>query len=171
MKILVLGNIGSGKTTLSQQFIQKYQDWGYLAIDDYRRNISDGTMPGDAKAKSAFVHAITHDDTRQIIECTGLGRLGSSVFRRMKKYEGRLVVLVLMTSLETCKERIENRVWDIPFPEKMIQGEDLVNKLNKIFASSFLFERWGLKEKTTFIQLDSESISLEQQMILLDTLV
>ncbi|MGK0388352.1 MAG: adenylate kinase family enzyme [Maribacter sp.] len=165
MKILLLGNIGSGKTTISTALAEQNSDWEYIAIDDFRKELSDGTIKGDAKAKSVFVKKISHDNDCQIIECTGLGRLGSSVFRRLQKYEGELLVLVLNVSLEICITRIKDRIWDIPFPKNITGGEKLVKKLHKIYHSNFLFERWGLRDNTTFFSISNEGIK-EQHLIL-----
>lgn len=165
MKILILGNIGSGKTTIAKTLVENNPAWEYIAIDDFRKTFSDGTIKGDAKAKSAFVKKITHDDDRQIIECTGLGRLGSSVFRRLQKYEGKLLVIVLTVPLDTCIIRIKDRVWDIPFPKNITGGDELVKKLHKIYQSNFLFERWGLRDKTTFISISNKTVK-EQELIL-----
>jgi adenylate kinase family enzyme len=165
MKILLLGNIGSGKTTISKVLAKRNPNWEYIAIDDFRKELSDGTIKGDAKAKSLFVKKISHDNNCQIIECTGLGRLGSSVFRRLQKYEGELLVVVLSVSLDTCTARIKDRVWDIPFPKNITGGEELVKKLHEIYHSNFLFERWGLRNKTTFISISNETIK-EQELIL-----
>ena len=165
MKILLLGNIGSGKTTISKKIAEQNPNWEYIAIDDFRKELSDGTIKGDAKAKSIFVKNISHDNHCQIIECTGLGRLGSSVFRRLQKYEGELLVLVLNVSLEMCIARIKDRIWDIPFPKNITGGDELVKKLHKIYHSNFLFERWGLRDNTTFVFISNEGMK-EQGVIL-----
>ncbi len=150
MKILLFGNIGSGKTTIAKELSQNSEQWTYLAVDDFRREIGDGSIKGDAKAKSAFVKSISHDEQPQLIECTGLGRLGSSVFRRLQKYDGPLIVMVLKVAVTCCEQRIEKRDWDIPFPKEISQGTELVYKLNKLYESRFLFERWGLRKNTNF---------------------
>lgn len=165
MKILLLGNIGSGKTTISKILAKKYPEWEYIAIDDFRKKLSDGTIKGDAKAKSTFVKNITHDNKYQIVECTGLGRLGSSVFRRLQKYEGKLFVIILTVPLDICVSRIKDRVWDIPFPKNIAGGDELVKKLHKIYQSNFLFERWGLRKNTTFLSISNEGIT-EQKLTL-----
>lgn len=157
MKILLFGNIGSGKTTVSKKIIENQDTWQYLAVDDFRRELSDGSLIGDSKAKSAFVKRISHDDTLQLIECTGLGRLGSSVYRRLQKYEGTVVVMILKVSLEDCLERIKERKWDVPFLENIMKADALIKKLDKLYHSSFLFERWGLRKNTTFLQLENKN--------------
>ena len=159
MKILLFGNIGSGKTTISKAITNKLDHWEYLAIDDFRRELSDGSLIGDSKAKSIFVKRISHDDSFQLIECTGLGRLGSSVYRRLQKYEGAVIVVILNVSLEDCLERIKERKWDIPFPENIVRGDTLVKKLDKLYRSNFLFERWALRKNTTFLQLGNRDES------------
>ncbi len=154
MKILVLGNIGSGKTTCCKALSNHFPEWDYIAVDDFRRSLSDGTLKGDALAKSAFVKKISHENSPcQIIECSGFGRLGSSVFRRMMKYEGELIVIVLSVGLEECLDRLGKREWDVPFPENTTRGTNLAGKMDKRLASSFLFERWGLRENTIFMKI------------------
>ncbi|MGB1217698.1 MAG: hypothetical protein ACPG5P_07465, partial [Saprospiraceae bacterium] len=146
--------------------------WEYLAVDDFRRKHSDGTIKGDSKTKSLFVKSITHtDDISQIIECTGLGRLGSSVRKRIQKFEGRIVVLVLMVEKDICLKRLEKRVWDVPFPENITRGNDLLDKMDKIFQSSFLHERWGVLPNVEYLQLRHETLEQQKTIIEIITLL
>ncbi len=152
MKLLILGNIGSGKTTLCKALYKIFPKWEYIAIDDFRRVFSDGTLKSDSIAKSAFVKSISHDTKNQIIECSGLGRLGSSIYRRLQKYDGPLIVVVLNVDVEICIHRLKTRVWDVPFPQDSNECLELIRKMDKQYQSNFLFDRWGLRHKTIFIQ-------------------
>ncbi len=158
MKILVFGNIGSGKTTFCTALSKKLEGWEYLAVDDFRRTFSDGTMKADSVAKSAFVKSVSHDNRLQIIESSGFGRLGSSLHRRLQKYEGNLIVLVLVADLEICLKRLEKRIWDVPFPENTTRGNELVKKMDKQIFSNFLFDRWGTRNNTFFLQVPNNTM-------------
>ncbi len=168
MKILVFGNIGSGKTTFCKALSEHLSDWEYLAIDDFRRTYGDNTFKGDSIAKSHFIKSITHDDSLQLIESSGFGRLGSSLARRLQKYEGELIVLVLLVKGDQCKQRLESREWDVPFPENTTKGDALVKKMDKLIFSNFLFERWSTREKTLFIQ--APHIVPNDTLVLISTL-
>ncbi len=165
MKILVLGNIGSGKTTLCKELSQQLPSFEYIAIDDFRRIHSDGTLKGDSKTKSLFVKNITHDDTFQIIECSGFGRLGSSVYRRMNKYKGKLLVVITLVDKEICLQRLKKRIWDVPFPQDIIRGNDLVVKLDKQFKTSFLHKRWASRSNTIFLQSPHHNLKDHKALI------
>lgn len=112
MKILITGNMGSGKSHLAQKVLaSKYVP--YHAIDTYRREHGDGSMAQEAKARAAFLTAIQTSGP-MLIECMGLGDLGQEVQEVL--VDDPLTVILLQVPLATCLERLAARTWEVPYP-------------------------------------------------------
>ena len=71
VKILILGNIGAGKTTVAKQLQQKI---GYelCPIDDFRKEYGDGTVTGEYLALYHFLKECSNN-RNAILEFTGAG--------------------------------------------------------------------------------------------------
>ena len=70
MKILILGNIASGKSTITQKLKPILQDFEVIAIDDFRIQYGDGSMEAEENSKQIFFDAIV-EYKNQIIEIMG----------------------------------------------------------------------------------------------------
>lgn len=140
MKILLFGNIGSGKTSISRRLLTEFPTFEYLAIDEFRKKYGDGTKKKEEEAKELFLNAIQTDDTPQIIESTGLGKLGEAIYDKLISCNDYVLVVVLQVEVPVLVERLQMREWDIPFPTRKVPLAKLLELSDKALAG--LLERW-----------------------------
>lgn len=114
MKILILGNIGAGKTSLAKKLHKKYS-FQFLSIDDCRKKYGDGTVPGEYLAHYHFLHACVND-SNVILEFTGAGCHKYAIKKALEDSNSEILVIFLDVSNTLCKQRISDRDWDIPIP-------------------------------------------------------
>lgn len=115
MKILVFGNLGSGKSTVSRFLGEKLPGFTRLSIDDFRRSHGDGTLEAERLAKRLFIEAVQpHAD--QIIESTGCGETAVMLSQRLLPSEERKILILIATPLNECLKRLGKRFWDVPYP-------------------------------------------------------
>jgi len=126
VKILIAGNIASGKSTIARDLLSKLPNWSYHAIDDYRAKYGDHTEAGEDAARGTFIRDIVLANNC-IIECSGVGKLYSLI-------KPQLTHMVLVkTSAAKCIERYKARdtsvivpnewgVWNVEESIKYIEG-------------------------------------------------
>lgn len=103
MIIFVLGNMASGKTTLSKKIEELYPSFKHLDLDEFRRKYNTGkTLDGEKTAQRMFINAI-RNNKNVIIDVTGTGRFFSEYFQ--KDVHNQAYVILLNSSIEDCKKR------------------------------------------------------------------
>ena len=169
MKILLLGNIGSGKTTIGKILADK-PGWEFVEIDEFRRVFGNGTPEFEQIARKHFFNSIS-PGRDQIIECTGFGEVGSELFRKLSVFNEPIVVVLLTTSTEICLLRTAARLWNIPFPQPLNDVENKIEKINDCLPD--IQNQWsGLSQsivvtKDSVIDSDSSQIAAYIQEIIL----
>jgi adenylate kinase family enzyme len=113
MKILIFGNLASGKSYIAGKIKEMLPHLEYLSIDDFRRQFGDGTKEKEQMAKQMFFNGIQHNKP-QLIEATGLGDTGVTIAEALQETDELKFIIILKTSLEVCLERLKTRTWDIP---------------------------------------------------------
>ena len=115
MKIVVIGNIATGKSKTIKYLLNKYPSFKGLSIDNIRCEFGDGSKEAEEKCKEIFLERICRGCDNQIIELSGIGTLAENTFRRVCK-DPAVLIIYLRAEPEEIAERISRRVWDIPFP-------------------------------------------------------
>jgi hypothetical protein len=113
-KILLIGTLGSGKTTIAQRLAR---DTGlpYESIDDCRIRYGDGTVEGEERAWENFL-AACRKPAPGILEFSGMGPHAENV-REDLLCSGIPVSLIwLVLPLEICIARAMQRLKKIPSP-------------------------------------------------------
>jgi hypothetical protein len=113
-KILLIGTLGSGKTTIAQQLAR---DAGlpYESIGDCRIRNGDGTFEGEERAWEKFL-AACRKPAPGILEFSGMGPHAENV-REDLLCSGIPVSLIwLVLPLEICRDRAMQRLKKIPSP-------------------------------------------------------
>ena len=158
MKLLIFGNIGCGKSSISNEIINSNKTFSLINIDDFRRNFGDGSMKKERLAKANFIEAIDINTSNQIIECSGLGDTGEMVFERLCKSDDVKIVIVLLAEPSICNERLKNRIWDIPYPDKTSNVSKLIEKQSVIYKTDELKDKWSKQTQTIFFIFNNNNI-------------
>lgn len=156
MKVLIFGNLASGKSYLANNIIQAIPSIELLAIDDFRRKIGDGTMEKEIQAKQAFLDSIKPNKF-QLIEATGLGDTGEAIANILKNNEELKLIIILKTPIEVCLDRLSKRVWDIPYPAQPQQAFPLASEINKLLNENMIQRLWADAKNCKIVELQEFS--------------
>lgn len=153
LKILLFGNLGSGKSRLAACFIKRHPGYLHVAIDEFRRSCSDGSTNGERVAKQGFINTI-EPGRAQIIEATGLGDTAALLATKMRSMSDRSLVVLLTTPLELCLDRLACRTWDIPYPAPPNMAIDLARRTDAMIQDGSLERLWKDHEGSILIKGD-----------------
>ena len=105
MKILVFGNIGSGKTTVANRLKDKYP-FEIISIDDYRRKFSDCSKEGEIIARDSFYRDAGKEKENQIIKCLGVGDVADRLYELLFDIKEPIICLILVVSKTLFPHRL-----------------------------------------------------------------
>lgn len=153
MKVIVFGNIASGKTTLLSKINEEFS-FDIVAIDDFRRKFGDGSNEAELIARSKFFTKII-SGRNQFIECLGVGKVADQLFDLLYESNEVILCVILNTPKEICIERLSNRTWDIPFPKPIEEVFDLVERTEVQILNEQIQQKWNNRGNTTLIHKDN----------------
>lgn len=133
-KILVLGNLGTGKTTLARPLAQ-HLGWRFASIDDCRRSHGDGTPAGELRAWAAFVE-VAASAGAVVMECSGVGPHVPLLRLALRESGDRVGVLWVHAPIATCVARVRDRSACAPYPRFGMSQEAVVADLDVLVAES-----------------------------------
>lgn len=113
-KILIIGTLGSGKTTLALALSQE-TGYPYTSIDDCRIRYSDGTSDGEDAAWHYFLMAC-RDPSPGILEFSGGGPHADEVHDALLSSGIPVAVIWIDMPHDLCIERASKREIVIPAP-------------------------------------------------------
>lgn len=141
MRVLVFGNINSGKSYLIDKISKQLIDYPIFKIDDFRIKYGKGTWETDTLAQEMFVESVKNN-ARCIVECTGLGPLGDKLSQVIS--DKLDIVLHVNTPLKDCIERLETKDFSIiPYPEVEETLENTIIRCQYEFDSGLLNTKWN----------------------------
>ena len=146
MKTFIFGNAGSGKTTLLKR-IKETSAIELFSIDDFRRKYGDGSINGEKLARLHFLDQVCSNKD-QVIECTGIGEVALSLFRKVEQTDERILIITLLVPAEICKKRLTNRVFDVPYPKPPSEIGAFVDRTELEIQKGFIGRLWGRRAKT-----------------------
>lgn len=127
LKVVLVGNIGSGKTVLGTA-LARALDLPFVALDDCRCRQGDGSAAGEAAAWCAFL-AAAGDASRAVLECSGTGPFAHLLRHALTSSAARVLVVWIRTPLEECRRRIEGRTWSTPYPSFGVPMERVLEQV------------------------------------------
>jgi GTPase SAR1 family protein len=121
MNLLLLGNVGSGKSTLSRELLARgfTEQYRYYAIDDLRYRYSDGTFSGEFFAWSLMFRA-AQSERSGLFEFSGVGKNAPSFRSVMQESmsQGNLWAVVNCDChIDVIAERLDEKPSDVPLPQ------------------------------------------------------
>jgi adenylate kinase family enzyme len=149
--ILVIGNVGSGKSTI-RAGLAKALGWKRAGIDDARRAHSDGTPAGEAAAWTVFLRSLQSGEPL-VAEFSGSGHLASLVSLAVKPRPFR--VLFLNASNACCRARIAGRTDRPPYPDFGVSLESLVTELGERIVRELQEERYWRRSETVLVDANA----------------
>lgn len=114
MKILIIGTLGAGKTTLARTLSHE-TGYPYTSIDDCRIRYSDGTIVGEETAWHYFLKACSAPFPA-ILEFSGGGPSVCQVRDALLSSEIPVAIIWIDCPHDPCIERATKRVKNIPAP-------------------------------------------------------
>jgi len=167
MKLLLFGSIASGKTTVANKIEGQHEAFEIIAIDDFRRQFGDGTMEKEILSQQKFIEQI-NKSKNAIIEASGLGKLGDDIYNEISKTKEKILIIIFYLPEKQIKQRLKNRVWDIPFPGNQEKLDDIILTINHNIQSEKIQMMWLEQPQTTILQL--ENIDLKSQDFIINTI-
>ncbi len=132
LKVLVLGNIGSGKSSLIAALAPR-RSWRAASIDDCRRAHGDGSPVGELRAWAAFV-ATAGAPGPSFFECTGVGPQIPLLRLALRDSGDRVGVLWLRAPVDVCRSRLAQRSTSPPYPDFGSTAVETVSDLEQPLA-------------------------------------
>ena len=148
--IVVVGNCGTGKTTLGRS-LAKNLGLAVLSIDEFRRAVSDGSPKGEVKAWQFFLEAIS-TAPGAVIEFSGSGHMAHLVKLELTAHADYRI-LWLHAPPKLCLERVAGRVMDVPYPGFGIPTERLIPELHQRLNREM--ERGDIWSNESVTQIDA----------------
>ncbi|MHA1730848.1 MAG: hypothetical protein ACTSU5_02845 [Promethearchaeota archaeon] len=147
-KILVIGNICSGKTRLIDDIVTK--GWvgamPVVSIDEMRSQHGDGTISGEYLAWYYFLKTCSQP-CPQVIEFSGGGAHKHAVLLALLEAGLPVKVILLDVPLEICEKRVSEKQWKVPYPSWGKRTEEILDNLAKELREDYVSGIWSNHEK------------------------
>ena len=115
MKILIIGNITSGKTTLGKK-LEEMLEYEFVRIDSIREEHLDGTVSGEYLCLHNFIKKMEQKNNA-MFEFTGAGCHKHAIKRVLEQYPGKkLIVLCRTSNIQIIEARIEKKTYSYEHP-------------------------------------------------------
>lgn len=139
MKILVIGNIGAGKTTLGRK-LSKLTNFPLIEIDKLRERYLHGNVSDEYLCLHYFLRE-AESDRSVILEFTGVGCHKYGVKRALELSKHRILVVICRTSdISIILERLKSKSYHYrsPFGTNIYEHvffieKELINDINNGF--------------------------------------
>lgn len=131
-KILFIGTLGSGKTTLAEYLVRD-TGFSYASIDECRLRYADGTAEGEERAWDHFLVPCS-SRAGTVLEFSGIGPHAMEVRDSLRESFVAVTVIWPVLPLEICIMRAQNRQKVIPFPYPLAPVDQAVPAIHDAVA-------------------------------------
>lgn len=114
-KVVIIGNIAAGKTTLGRT-LSGMLGWPLVSIDECRCRFGDRTPAGELAAWADFTRSAAGGRSA-VMEFSGSGAMTYLVEKALRDSGGRVLALWVMSPPEVCLARCAGRSWTTPYPD------------------------------------------------------
>lgn len=157
MKIILIGTIGVGKTTVGRWLVHEL-GLDFYSIDDLRREFSDGSVAGEYLAYSELIRHIQGDNPC-ILEFSGCGIHKHTIRYALSIYKQRHVIIHILLDEKKIRERLNQRLIEIPYPFPS-SIDSLIEPCIKEIEEDLKASSWENDYTTQIIQyLNSENLT------------
>lgn len=154
MRVLVFGNINSGKSFAIAKMKRLFPHYDVISIDDMRRRYGDGSLEGEELARNMFVgEAVKAKDA--FIETTGVGWAAFFLLEELKPRS--FIIIYVAEGPDICIERISAKEFSAtPYPWPDESKEGAIRNIDAQFKSGMLKRLW--KDRALdIIEVNNES--------------
>lgn len=143
MKILIIGNIGSGKTTLGKK-IQEFTSFKFIQIDELREKFFEKKVSEEYYCLYEFLKAIENYDNI-ILEFTGAGCHKYAIKRALELSNDNIIIIHCKNrDLSLIKERLKHKELNENFPFNT-DIEIHINFIKEELDNDSLEDFWKIK--------------------------
>ena len=115
MKILIIGNIGSGKTTLGKK-IQELTGYKFVQIDELREKYLNNSVSGEYYSLHKFLKEIENNENL-ILEFTGVGCHKYAIKRTFELSNDNILIILCKTRhFDLILKRIDDKSFSYIHP-------------------------------------------------------
>ncbi len=128
MKILVVGNINSGKSYFVERISEHFPNYNVLKIDDFRRTFCDGSFEREVEVWQIFAKAVK-SEKNAIVEITGVGKPSEAL---AKLNEDDVLIVKILTRKSVCLERLKHKDFSsLKYPKGQQKIEDTIELIDE----------------------------------------
>ena len=123
MRVLVFGNINSGKSYLAKQLTTLLPDYNHVELDDFRKQYGDNTVAGEMLAIQHFVDTVL-EHPNAIIDFTGCGLAAEKLQKRLPHCAA--ILLVRHQTAQLCIKALQaSKYHSIPYPKEYTEQQSV----------------------------------------------
>ena len=159
MKILILGDIYAGKTTIINELLLDHPNFEYISIDIIRNKTNN-----EQKAQKIFINEI-EQNKNQIIEATGFGQEGKLLLKKLKNSENKLLVVILRTDYGIILSRKKLKPKNLNFTNYSKMLPRMIISVHKKLEQGELFSSWNNINNATILQIYNNSLKDKELII------
>src|SRR5690554_5296707 len=157
MRIFVVGNINAGKSYVANKLKQLFPTYHILAIDTYRKSLSDGTLSKELMVRKQFAQDILkYPDA--IIEFSGGTTITDYFIDAIEK--NSFIIIEVQAPLKLCLQRIKDkRFSETPYPKFNETIEETIIRLHKLFNEGLINQSFKHKFLHKFVISSQDDIT------------